>query len=248
MSTGFETPRGSGVRAQRIAWCSSGPVAARCCTVAGGAGWAVAPLSLANCGGASDPLRSKIDGGASDPPRSRICGGASDPPSSLICGVLAIPKQIFWRGLLWFPAFRCWEMPALASRLNWAEPTMPRTYLLYRSYVTSLQRVQSLPRTKGTKIVSARIPHASSFRLTSRDHLPTCPAVLAARPIPTCNKSHRNYFWRGSPPPLHFDLLLETPHLLAQRSLQRVQSLPATKATETVFGGNPPRFFISTCF
>ena len=88
----LETPRGRGVRAQRIEWCSSVPVAARCRTVVGGAGWAVAPPSLANFRGASDP------------PRSKIGGGASDPPSSLICGVLVIPKQIFWRGLLWFPA------------------------------------------------------------------------------------------------------------------------------------------------
>ena len=118
-----------------------------------------------------------------------------------------IPKQIFWRGLLWFPAFRCWEMATLASRLSWAEPTMPRTYLLYRSYVTSLQRIQSLPATKATETVWARIPRASSFRLTSRDYSPACPAVLPTRPIPTCNKSHKN-----------------------------------------CFGGDPPRFFISTYF
>ena len=53
----------------------------------------------------------------------------------------------------------------------------------------------------------AGIPRASSFRLTSRDHSPACPAVLATRPIPACNKSHRK-----------------------------------------CFGGDPPRFFISTYF
>ena len=58
-------------------------------------------------GGASDPPRSKIGGGASDSPKQFDLWGASDPLSSLICGVLVIPKQIFWRGLLWFPAFRC---------------------------------------------------------------------------------------------------------------------------------------------
>ena len=58
-------------------------------------------------GGRSPHRRLRTLGGASDPPHSKIGGGASDPPSSLICGVLVIPKQIFWRGLLWFPAFRC---------------------------------------------------------------------------------------------------------------------------------------------
>ena len=48
-------PCGRGVRAQRIVWCSSVPVVARCRTVVGGAGWAVAPLSLASFGGARDP-------------------------------------------------------------------------------------------------------------------------------------------------------------------------------------------------
>ena len=76
---------------------------------------------------------------------------------------------------------------------------MPRTYLLYRSYVTSLQRIQSLPATKGTEIVSAGIPHASSFQLTSRDHLPACPAVLTTRPIPVYNKSHKKLFLAGIP-------------------------------------------------
>ena len=52
---GLETPRGTGVHAQHIVWCSSMPVAARYHTVVGGAGWTVAPLSLTNFGGASDP-------------------------------------------------------------------------------------------------------------------------------------------------------------------------------------------------
>ena len=71
----------------------------------------------------------------------------------------------------------------------------------------SLQRVQSLPATKATETVLAGIPRAFSFRLTSRDHSPTCLAVLATRSHPACNKSHRN-----------------------------------------CFGGDPPRFFISTYF
>ena len=74
---------------------------------------------------------------------------------------------------------------------------MPRTYRLYRSYVTSLQRVQCLQQ-KAQKLS-----------------------------------------WRGSPALLHLDVLPETTRLLAQRALQRVQSLPTTKSTETVLAGIP---------
>ena len=182
LSFGLETPRGRGVRAQHIAWCSSVPVAARCRTVVSGAGWAVSPPSLANF------------------------GGASDPPSSLICGVLVIPKHILWRGLFWFPAFRCWDMATVAGRLSWAESTMPRTYRLYPSYGTSLQRPIPACNKKHRNCFGGD-PCTALLRLTARNHPPACLAVLATCPIPACNKKHRNYF-----------------------------------------GGDPPRFFISTYF
>ena len=79
---------------------------------------------------------------------------------------------------------------------------MPSTYRLYHSYVTSLQRVQSLPATKSIENVLAGIPHASSFRLTSRNHPPACLAGLVMRPTPACNRKHRNYF--GGDPPCFF--------------------------------------------
>ena len=78
------------------------PVAARCRTVVGGAGWVVAPLSLTNFGGAIDPPRIKISGGASDPPHSQIGGGASDPQADLFGeGCCGSPRLGVERWLLW---------------------------------------------------------------------------------------------------------------------------------------------------
>ena len=56
---------------------------------------------------------------------------------------------------------------------------------------------------------------------------------------PCLQQKVQKLFGRGFPALLHFDLFPETTHLLAQRSFQRVQSLPATKAIETVLAGIP---------